>query len=218
MEHLSVVVDALTIVVRGFPVVLLLVAMAILPALAIGIVGGLSSNAPFSPLRMSVTVYVYIFRSTPFLMLIFIVYYGLPHYGLEVSAMTTAVVSLALCHGAYFAEIVRGGLLGFDKGQSEAARSLGFSRWQALRDVVLPQTLMSVVPTMLGQSIHMVKDTALVSILGISELTKLGKDVVIRTNSPFLVFPVVALSYFVLCYTLQYGAKLLEAYGRKRIG
>lgn len=218
MSLTSLAFDAARIIVMGFPVVLVLMAAAILPALALGIVGGVLASSRLLPLRLLVGAYVYLFRSTPFVMLIFIVYYGLPHYGIDIGPMHTAVIALALCHGAYMTEIIRGGLAGFDQGQDEAARALGFSRLQRLRDIVLPQTLMAVVPSLLGQTILMVKDTSLVSIIGISELTRLGREVVIRTNAPFLVFTIVALAYFVLCFGLEAAAHALEKRIRRRIG
>lgn len=218
MQSFSAILDAANIVMRGFPVVLMLLGAAVLPALACGIIGGVAASSRIAPLRWLVACYVYLFRSTPFLMFIFLVYYGLPHYGFNISSMTTAIVALALCHGAYITEIIRGGLMSFDKGQGEAAKALGMSRLQSLRDIVMPQTLIAVIPSLLGQAILMVKDTSLVSIIGISELTKLGRDVVMRTNAPFLVFTVVAVAYFILCFALETGAKRLERYARRRIG
>ncbi|MFV0491337.1 MAG: amino acid ABC transporter permease [Pseudorhodobacter sp.] len=218
MEFLSTFGDAVSIVIRGFPVVLSLLAMAILPALFCGIVGGVTARSRLAPLRWLVSIYVYLFRSTPFLMFIFLIYYGLPHYGININSTSTAVVALALCHGAYITEIIRGGLISFDTGQAEAAQALGMSRFQRMRDIVLPQTLVAVIPSLLGQAILMVKDTSLVSIIGISELTKLGRDVVIRTNEPFIVFTVVAAAYFVLCFSLELMAGRLERFTRRRLG
>lgn len=218
MGVFSQLLDAANIVVRGFPVVLQLLSLSIVPSLVLGIVGGLIASSRLLPLRIFASLYVYLFRSTPFLMLIFLVYYGLPHYGININAIATAVVALSLCNGAYITEIVRGGLVSFDKGQGEAAQALGLSRMQRLRDIVLPQTLITIMPSLLGQFILMVKDTSLVSIIGISELTKLGRDVVIRTNDPFLVFSVVAAAYFILCFGLESLARFLEVTIRRRIG
>lgn len=218
MTALATIGDAVSIVIRGFPVVLSLLAMAILPALLCGILGGVAARARLAPIRWLVGAYVYLFRSTPFVMFIFLIYYGLPHYGININATATAVVALALCHGAYVTEIIRGGLTAFDSGQAEAAQALGLSRFQRLRDIVLPQTLIAVIPSLLGQAILMVKDTSLVSIIGISELTKLGRDVVIRTNEPFIVFSVVAVAYFVLCFSLELMARRLERHAQRRFG
>lgn len=214
MEFLIFVYDSAALILKGMPIVLLLTAASFFPALLIGIVGGLLASSRFLPLRILVAIYVYIFRSTPFLMFIFLVYYGLPQYGIRIGPVTTAIVALSLSHGAYMTEIIRGGLLGFDRGQNEAAVALGFGLFQRLRDIVLPQTLMAIVPSLLGQSILMIKDTSLVSVVGISELTRLGREVVIRTNEPFIVFTIVAAAYFVLCFGLEKVARRIE--GRVR--
>lgn len=214
MEFVTFVYDAAALILTGMPVVILLTVASFFPALALGIVGGVLASSRFWPVRILVAAYVYVFRSTPFLMFIFLVYYGLPQYGVRIGPVATAIIALALSHGAYMTEIIRGGLLGFDKGQNEAAVALGFGLFQRLRDIVLPQTLMAIVPSLLGQSILMIKDTSLVSVVGISELTRLGREIVIRTNEPFVVFTIVAAAYFVLCFGLEKISGRLE--GRVR--
>jgi His/Glu/Gln/Arg/opine family amino acid ABC transporter permease subunit len=215
VELLSHAYDATKLILSGMPIVLVLTLSAFFPALLLGIVGGLMGGSHSGGLRVLAALYVYIFRSVPFLMFIFLVYYGLPYYDIDIGPVSTAIIALALSHGAYMSEIIRGGLAGFDKGQNEAAIALGFTLWQRLRDVVLPQTLMAIIPSLLGQSILMVKDTSLVSVVGISELTRLGREVVIRTNAPFVVFTIVATSYFILCFGLELIARHLEARVRR---
>lgn len=207
--------DAARLILSGMPIVVVLTVSAFFPALLLGIIGGVMGNSRFWALRLLSGVYVYIFRSVPFLMFIFLVYYGLPYYGIDIGPISTAIAALALCHGAYMTEIIRGGLSGFDKGQNEAAIALGLTFPQRLKDIILPQTLMAIIPSLLGQSILMVKDTSLVSVVGISELTRLGREVVIRTNEPFVVFAIVAAAYFVLCFGLEMIARHLEARVRK---
>ncbi len=208
---LSTSSDAIGLILTGLPIVLYLTVAAFFPALLIGIVGGVLAASPYRAVRFLVAIYVYIFRSTPFLMFIFLVYYGLPAFDIDIGPIVTAVIALSLSHGAYMTEIIRGGLLGLDKGQNEAAVALGFNGLQRLRDIVLPQTLMAIIPSLLGQAILIVKDTSLVSVVGISEITKLGREVVIRTNQPFVVFTLLALTYFVVCFVLELIARKLEA-------
>ncbi|RMC64856.1 amino acid ABC transporter permease [Sinorhizobium meliloti] len=215
MQIFSFMYDAAELILSGLPIVLLLTLASFFPALALGIVGGLLASSKFKVLRMVVGVYVYVFRSTPFLMFIFLIYYGLPQYDIDIGPVATAIVALSLCHGAYMTEIVRGGLLGFDRGQNEAAIALGFGLFQRLRDVVLPQTLMAIIPSLVGQAILIVKDTSLVSVVGISELTRLGREVVIRTNEPFIIFTIVAAAYFSMCFGLEILARNLEARVRR---
>ncbi|MFO1211070.1 MAG: amino acid ABC transporter permease [Amaricoccus sp.] len=212
---LALAYDAAALILSGMPIVVILTVSAFFPALLLGIVGGLLGTSRFRALRLLSAVYVYIFRSVPFLMFIFLVYYGLPWYGIDIGPVSTAILALSLSHGAYMTEIIRGGLLGFDRGQNEAAIALGLTLWQRLKDIVLPQTLMAIIPSLLGQSILMIKDTSLVSVVGISEMTRLGREVVIRTNEPFLVFTIVAAAYFALCFGLELVARRLEARVRR---
>ena len=206
--------DAFQLIITGLPIVLLLTFVSFFPSLVIGIVGGLLASSPILPVRFLVGIYVYIFRSTPFLMFIFLVYYGLPEFDIDIGPVTTAIIALSLSHGAYMTEIIRGGLRGLDKGQNEAAVALGFNLFQRLRDITLPQTLMAIIPSLLGQAILIIKDTSLVSVVGISEITRLGREVVIRTNEPFVVFSLLALTYFVVCFVLETVARKLEAKAR----
>ena len=206
--------DALALILTGLPIVLFLMAASFVPALCIGIAGGVLATTPWRIVRCIVAVYVYIFRSTPFLMFIFLVYYGLPEFGIDIGPITTAIIALSLSHGAYMTEIIRGGLLGLDKGQNEAGIAIGLNLFQRLKDITLPQTLMTIIPSLLGQSILIIKDTSLVSVVGISEITKLGREVVIRTNEPFVVFGLLALTYFVVCFVLERVAGKLEKRAR----
>lgn len=215
MPFVSFVGDALGLILTGLPIVLFLTVAAFFPALLIGIVGGLLASSRFIIARIMVGAYVYIFRSTPFLMFIFLVYYGLPYYDIDVGPITTAVIALSLSHGAYMTEIIRGGLRGLDKGQGEAAVALGFNLFHRLKDITLPQTLMAIIPSLLGQAILIIKDTSLVSVVGISEITRLGREVVIRTNEPFVVFTLLALIYFVVCFLLELFARRLESHARR---
>jgi len=215
MAHiLSTSNDALALILTGLPIVLFLMAASFVPALCIGIVGGVLATTPWRIVRFFVAIYVYIFRSTPFLMFIFLVYYGLPEFGIDIGPITTAIIALSLSHGAYMTEIIRGGLLGLDKGQNEAGIAVGLNLFQRLKDITLPQTLMTIIPSLLGQSILIIKDTSLVSVVGISEITKLGREVVIRTNEPFVVFGLLALTYFVVCFVLERVAGKLEKRAR----
>lgn len=196
--------NIVSILLQGLPVVIALTLTSFLVALILGALLGLCSASSSRPLRVMVKVYVYVFRSIPFLMFLMLIFYGLPYYGIELGPYGAAILALSLNHAAYIAEIVRGGLNAFDFGQEEAAIALGFSRFERLRKIILPQVLIAVVPSLLGQTILMIKDTSVVSIIGISEITQLGKAIVVRTYQPFLVFAVVAVIYYLLCLLLQY--------------
>jgi polar amino acid transport system permease protein len=161
-------------------------------------------------LRTVVKIYVEIFQGTPLLMQLFLVFFGLPLLGIEVEPWIAATVGLTLFTSAYLVEIWRGCVEAIPKGQWEASSSLAMNYFEQLRHVILPQaTRIAVGPTM-GFGVQAIKDTALVSIIGFTELTKTGTMISNATFRPFLVYALVALIYFILCYPLSRFARSLE--------
>ena len=161
-------------------------------------------------LQKSVALYVQVFQGTPLLMQLFLAYFGMAMLGVETSAWTAAAVALTLYSSAYLVEIWRGCVDAIPKGQWEAAQSLALNFAEQLRHVVLPQALRIAVPPTVGFLVQVIKGTALASVIGFMELTKVGKTIANATFSPFLVFSCVALMYFVLCYPVSLYAKSLE--------
>lgn len=161
-------------------------------------------------LRTFVKGYIQIFQGTPLLMQLFLVFFGLPLLGIEVSPWLAATVGLTLFTSAYLAEIWRGAVEAVPKGQWEASSSLAMSYFEQLRHVILPQATRIAVGPTVGFAVQAVKDTALVSIIGFTELTKAGTMISNATFRPFLVYGLVAVIYFVLCYPLTRYARTLE--------
>jgi polar amino acid transport system permease protein len=149
--------------------------------------------------------YVELIRGTPLLVQIFIVYFFIGTV-LNLDRFTAGVAALAVFTGAYVAEIVRAGISSIHKGQMEAGRSLGMTSAQTMRYVILPQAFKRVLPPLAGQFINLIKDSSLVSVISITDLTKAGREVVSSTFSPFEVWFTVALLYLVLTGTLLPGA------------
>lgn len=178
-------------------------------ALALGLVAGLGRVSHHVIARDLSTLYVEVVRGTPLLVQIFIFYFFIGTV-LSLSAFAAGVAALAVFTGAYVAEIVRGGIEAVPRGQSEAARSLGMSAFQAMRHVVLPQALRSTSPSLAGQFINLVKDSSLVSVMALTDLTKAGREVVSSTFSPFEVWFCVALLYLALTGSLSFLVQRLE--------
>lgn len=178
-------------------------------ALALGLLAGLGRVSRHVAVHDLATVYVELVRGTPLLVQIFIFYFFLGTV-LSLSAFTAGVAALAVFTGAYVAEIVRGGIESVPRGQTEAARSLGMSAFQAMRYVVLPQALRKVLPSLAGQFINLIKDSSLVSVMALTDLTKAGREVVSSTFSPFEVWFCVAGLYLVLTGLLSWAVQLLE--------
>ena len=216
----------------GLKVTILVSVIAILIGVALGTILALmrltaEQKGKSTLLSKIAYVYIDIIRGTPLLVQTFIIYYGLAQslkpLGFSWSNIggpfTAGVVALSLNAGAYMAEIIRGGIQSVDKGQMEAARSLGLPYFKAMRRVILPQAFLTMLPSMINQFIITLKDTSLISIIGIRELTQNGKIIAANAASMVMsVWLVVALFYLVVCTILAKFAKIVErkiAYGRK---
>ena len=161
-------------------------------------------------LRSLVRLYIEVFQGTPLLLQLFIVYFGLPLLGIDVSPWMAATLGLTFFTSAYLAEIWRGCVEAVPKGQWEASASLAMNYFEQLRHVVLPQAARIAIGPTVGFGVQAIKDTALVSIIGFAELTKAGTQISNATFRPFLVYGLVALIYFALCYPLTRYARALQ--------
>ncbi|MGB7195717.1 MAG: amino acid ABC transporter permease [Collimonas pratensis] len=154
--------------------------------------------------------YIEIFQGTPLLMQLFMVFFGLPLMGVDVSPWLAASVTLTLYTSAYLVEIWGGCVSAISRGQWNAGASLGMSYLQQLRHVVLPQALRIAIAPTVGFLVQVVKSTALTSIIGLIELTKTGNMLTNSTFRPFPIYGMVALLYFAMCFPLTWYARALE--------
>ncbi|MEJ2037119.1 MAG: amino acid ABC transporter permease, partial [Maritimibacter sp.] len=157
-----------------------------------------------------VKFYTEIFQGTPLLMPLFLAFFGLGIIGIDVSPFLAASVALILWSAAFLVEIWRGCVTAIEKGQWEASASLGMTYVEQMRYIILPQALKLSVPPTVGFSVQVVKGTALTSIIGFVEVTKAGTVLANATFQPFIVYGIVALIYFALCYPLSLSARKLE--------
>lgn len=177
---------------------------------AVGLLLLFARISKFIILQWFTRIYVEVFQGTPLLMQLFIVFFGLALLGLDVSAWTAATIGLTLFTSAYLVEIWRGCVQAIPKGQWEASETLAMNYIEQMRYVVLPQALRIAIPPTVGFSVQVVKGTAVASIIGFTELTRTGTMVSNATFQPFLVFGLVAIGYFILCYPLSLYASYLE--------
>jgi His/Glu/Gln/Arg/opine family amino acid ABC transporter permease subunit len=155
-------------------------------------------------------VYVEVMRGTPLLVQILFVYFVLPTVGINLPAYASGVLALTLNAAAYISEVIRAGILSIDAGQMEAARALGMSYWQAMRRIILPQTFRRVVPPLTNEGIALLKDSSLVSVIGLTELARTGQELASRYAAPLTIWPFVALLYLALTFPLTRVAEHLE--------
>jgi len=142
--------------------------------------------------------YVVVFRGTPLVVQMLIVYFALPQVGLRYDKFTSAVIALGVNAGAYIAEIIRAAIESIDRGQMEAARSLGMSHGMAMRRVIIPQTYRRLLPPLGNEFIAMLKDTSLIALIGGEELTRAGQHIISATFRPWPVYLTVAAIYLAM--------------------
>ncbi len=196
-------------ILNGLWITLKISFFAALLTFAVGIVVALMKLSSLIFLRDIATVYITIVRGTPLLVQIFLFYFIVANI-FELDRFVAGVLSLGIFFGAYMAEILRGAIQSIDKGQLEAANSLGISKFQAMRYIILPQAFKRALPTLVGEMIAIVKDSSLVSVISITDLTKVGKEIVANTFSPFETWIVVALLYLCITSILSYIGHRLE--------
>ncbi len=167
-----------------------------------GLLAGLLRVQPFRPLRILAASYVELFRNIPLMLVLYLIYFGAGAF-LPVSPFWAAVLGLSVFEGAYIAEIVRAGVESVDRGQMEAARSLGMNYLQSMRHVVMPQAARRSLPPLTGQFVSLVKDSSLASLVSYEELMLVGRQINSRIFSPFEVFLTIGAVYFVICLALS---------------
>ncbi|MCP4024317.1 MAG: amino acid ABC transporter permease [Desulfobacteraceae bacterium] len=155
-------------------------------------------------------VYVSLIRGTPFVVQIFIIFFILPEWGIQLEAFPAALLAMAIMGSAFICEIVAGGINSIPKGQWEAAVSSGLSLFQQLRFVVVPQAMKVILPPLVGQYVLLIKDTSVVSVIGVMELTRVGWITVVRIPEGLMVFSLVGVLYFVISYPLILLSNYLE--------
>jgi polar amino acid transport system permease protein len=184
--------------------------LVILLSWVCGLVAALGKRSRFWLLRAPCDFYVWFVRGTPAMIQIFAVYFGLPQFGLGMSPFVTGVVTLGLNSGAYVAEIIRGGLLAIPKGQYESPIALGLSNAQAMRRIILPQVARIILPAITNEAVATLKNTSLLSVITVVELTFYAQIVIARTFQPFQFYILAALVYLLLTTLLTRLSTFLE--------
>ncbi|MES2879154.1 MAG: amino acid ABC transporter permease [Pseudomonadota bacterium] len=196
----------------GLALTLVLASLGLLLALPLGLMLGLGRVSPWRWVRWPVTALVFVVRGTPLLMVVFWAYFFLPSVtGVKTDQFSTMLMALVLFDGAYLAEIVRAGIQGLPKGQTEAARSLGLSYLGAMRLVVLPQALRHMLPSLVNQFVSSIKETSLGYIIGLAEVSFIATQInTLVFTQPTQIYLTLGLTYFILCFGLSRLAYGLE--------
>lgn len=189
--------------------VLLSILTAIL-GLTCGALGAAARLSRYAGLRFVGAAYVSVFRGTPALIQLFILYFGGPQIGIQLDAFEAGVIGLGINAGAYMTETIRGAIIAIDKGQREAARTLGLSQWQAMYRIILPQSARLMVRP-LGVNINaLIKATALVAAISVVELTYTAQRYIGSTYKPFEMFLLAGVLYMIIIYVVGRGIAWLD--------
>lgn len=191
-------------------VTLELTVLALVLGLAAAALAAAARMSRSAILRAVGTVYVSLFRGTPCLIQLFVFYFGGPQIGINLEPFTAGVIGLGLNIGAYMAESIRGAVMAVDRGQTEAARTIGFSRLQTMRKVVLPQAARLMIRPLGVNTVALLKGSALVSTISVVELTYTAQRFIGSTYKPFEIFGVAALLYMIMVYAIARIVDLLD--------
>ena len=211
MDFFSLLKESLPLLGQGLVLTLQLSALSLAIAMVLGIGASLLGMSKHAPLRAINAVYVSIIRGTPLLVQGFFIYFGLTGVlGVRISAFAAGTIALSLNAGGYLSEIFRGGIQAVDPGQREAARSLGLSARQTTWRIIIPQAIRICIPSVVNQWCITIKDTSIISVIGLAELTKMGQQIIARTYQSFQVWIIVGVMYFAVIWLLTLAARYVE--------
>ena len=208
----SLLWEVMPYLLRGAVVTVEISLLSMALALVLGLVAALGRLSRLRPLRFLSTLYVELVRGTPLLVQLFIVYYGLPSVGIRLEPFLAGFLTLGAHYGAYLSEVYRAGILAVDRGQWEAAASVGMGRGMVMREVILPQAIRTILPPVGNYFISMLKDSALVATISVTELLRAGQLRVAITFRAMDIYLMVAAIYLVMSYALS----LLIGYFERR--
>lgn len=214
----SLIRSSLPFLLQGAAVTLQISTLAVVLGVALGTIVGIARLSKQPAVSAAAMVYVEFLRGTPLLVQLFLLFYGIPTLfdGMRFDEKIAGILAFGINSSAYVAEIVRAGILSIDRGQMEAARSLGMSYWMAMRFVILPQAFTRTLPPLLNEFITLLKNSSLVAVISVTELTRAGQMVATRTFKAFEMYAAVAVIYLVM--TLFFSRLTVYLERRLRLG
>ncbi|HLC06706.1 MAG TPA: amino acid ABC transporter permease [Candidatus Babeliales bacterium] len=206
----NLIIEYAPVLLQGLVVTLQIAAAGCCIGLVLGTILALMQTSHNTLLRLFVNVYVVIIRGTPMLIQILCAYFLLPQIGIHIPAFWTAIIAIGLNSAAYISQVIRSGISSVGIGQVEAAKVLGFSTADTIRYIVLPQALRTTLPALGNEFVTLIKDSALASLIGVSELTKQANFVKSKTFDAITVYFAVAILYLILTSTVSFLVARLE--------
>ena len=184
--------------------------VAIVLGTLLGVVAGLSSLSNVAAFRWAAKIYVDFIRATPLLIQLLLIYFALPAIGIRLTEFWAGVIALSINAGGFIAESVRGAIGGIDPGQSEAAKSIGMTHGETLLQILLPQAARSFLPPLTNELISLIKNSALLSVISVYELTRSGQEIIATHFTPVEIYLLLAIYYYVLISAVSVASRLLE--------
>lgn len=206
----GIILESIPLLANGVIVTLQVSALSAVLGLALGVALGLGALSRNRAIRWAVAAYVDFIRGTPLLIQIFLVFFALPMIGIRFDEISAGVVALSLNAGAFVAEVVRGGVGSIERGQAEAAKAIGMRHRQVLVYILLPQAYRQMVPPLTNELISLVKNSSLLSVISVYELTRAGQAIISVHFVPFEIYTLLALYYYVLIKALSWLSVQLE--------
>lgn len=203
-------VDSFPLLMQGLGITLMLGVVSFVLGSALGALVALARISGYRVLRGAAIMYVSVFRGTPLLIQIMIIYFGLPQIGVQLEPIPSAILALTLFAAAYLSENFRGGILGVDAGQWEAASSIGMPYWRTFRRVVFPQAIRIATPAVGGRFIALMKDTSLASVVTVAEVTRVAESIGNANFRYMEAFLLAGAMYWVINTLLSLGQGVLE--------
>ena len=208
--YFSELVNSLPFFFKGLWMTVAVAGLSLIAGTIVGFTTGILRATGNKYVKFIIGAWVDLIRGTPFLVQIFIIFFILPGIGIELEAFPAAVIALSNLAASFICEIVAGGILAVPSGQREAATASGLSDYQQLRYIVLPQAMRTILPPLVGQYVLLVKDSSVVSAIGVVDLTRVGWLTVQRVPEGLMVFGLVGILYFAVCYPLINLSSFLE--------
>ncbi|HZK83508.1 MAG TPA: amino acid ABC transporter permease [Desulfosporosinus sp.] len=180
MDHMEYVLNILPFILSGLKLTAKIYVATLVIALPLGLLAAIGKVNGSKLIKKILFIYTWVWRGTPLLLQLFFMFYGLPVIGIRLSPFAAATITYALNYGAYLTEIFRGGIESIDKGQYEAAKVLGMTYPQTMRRIIIPQTVRRVLPTTCSEAVNLVKDTALLAVIGMPDLLRISTQIFTR--------------------------------------
>lgn len=215
MFDFYVALESLPLLISAAKMTLFVSTAALAVGFVIAVILAAGSMSSVSIIRRLVRWYVFIFRGIPLLVQLMVVFYFFPFIGIDVAPLVAAIIAISLCAGAYVGEILRGGFLGIPHGQIEATNLLGFPRFETLVRIQVPQALRSTMPALVNEMILLVKASSLISVVGVTEITRMAQNIAASTFMPMEAYLEAAFVYFIINGTLSLFGYWTELHFRR---